>query len=218
MNDGLTFSTKVERSGVFTTYYKGLFGEMLVQAVYQDDMAQQRRGIDKVITLADRTLTVDEKVDMYVRPTIFLEFWSNFERRKKGWFFTSEADYTLYVYPDGGAFWIPMPAVRQAWTEHAPEWLEKYGDGGQPHAIYNEYDWNGTHVKYTAFGLGVPTWELMGSMKSDDSLWPMLADPRRTRMQPEQAKVIEDIATEEKRRTGRSTNTYKASFSFRQNL
>lgn len=203
MDESLSFSHRVEATGAFPRYYKHLFGGKFRGEEFQTDMSVQRRGIDRIISLDDGEIKVDEKVDMFPRETIFLEFWSAFESNQLGWFHTSEADYTVYTFPNGEVYWIPMKPVRRVWSKNIKEWMAEHGDHGKPFKIIND----GKRGIYTAYGIGIPKYKLMDALESaveDDGLWKsLLWNPRCTVMPDEPAKLISDVVNAELARSGR---------------
>lgn len=205
MEDSLSFSQRVEATGVFPGYYRNLFGGSFQSEEFQTDLSVQRRGIDRVIKLDGREIKVDEKVDMFPRETIFLEFWSAFESNQLGWFHTSEADYTVYTFPNGEVYWIPMKPVRRVWSANIKEWLAEHGDNGKPFKIIND----GKRGVYTAYGIGIPKHKLMGALgemvtQEEDGLWTgQLRNPQETKMTDSEAKLIADVVGAELARSGR---------------
>lgn len=205
MEDSLSFSQRVESTGVFPRYYRNLFGEFFHGEEFQTDLSVQRRGIDRIIKLNDGEIKVDEKVDMFPRETIFLEFWSAFESNQLGWFHTSEADYTVYTFPNGEVYWIPMKPVRRVWRAKIGEWMAEHGDHGKPFKIIND----GKRGVYTAYGVGIPKYKLMVALDEmvtaeDDGLWKSrLSSPVATMMGGEETKLIADVVEAELARSGR---------------
>lgn len=209
MDDSLSFSQRVESTGVFPRYYRNLFGDSFQGEEFQTDLSVQRRGIDRIIRLDGREIKVDEKVDMLPRETIFLEFWSAFESSQLGWFHTSEADYTVYTFPNGEVYWIPMNPVRRVWRANIGKWMAEHGDHGKPFKIIND----GKRGIYTAYGIGIPKYKLMGALDDainpeDDGLWKNgLSNPADTKMADDMTKLIADVVETELIRSGRKRAT-----------
>ena len=70
------------------------------------EMTDQRKGIDRTYThrLSGAVCTVEYKTDMRAAETgnVFIEVWSNTQKKKKGWAYTSQAQW-LYFYMPGFA-------------------------------------------------------------------------------------------------------------------
>lgn len=97
-----------------------------MHSVRQDGWAQ-RGGIDRVITLeSGKTITVDEKVRAKNYPDILLEYWSNAERKVRGWVAKPLAcDFIAYAFvPSQTCYLLPALALRRAWREHVRHWVE----------------------------------------------------------------------------------------------
>lgn len=192
-----------------------MFGDELVSAEYQESMAMQRQGIDRIVKLRDGTvLKIDEKVDMYVRPTIFLEFWSSWEDQREGWFYTSKSDYTVYTFPNGEAYWLHMPSLRELWNQNRSEWMKTYGKNGKPHDIRNSFTRNGKHVSYTGKGIGIPKEHLMEHIdpyakKNNAPLWKLVCDYKTTRLPEQLAMAIAEITHADKQENQRDTSVNK---------
>lgn len=89
----------------------GALGEQILDShftskfnIEEVDMAAQRRGIDRIFTHKESgaVCTVEYKTDTRAADTgnVFLEIWSNKEKEKRGWAYTSQARW-LYFYMPG---------------------------------------------------------------------------------------------------------------------
>lgn len=91
---------------------------------------EQRRGYDRVLlsTHGVEIARVEEKVRERVWDDFVLEYWSDFDRRTRGWIAKdAEADWFAYFWkPSMRGFLIPFRSLRCAWRQHAREWVQKY--------------------------------------------------------------------------------------------
>lgn len=56
---------------------------------------------DYPVTRGDQRLNFEFKAEMHTRPTLFVEFMSNIETGRHGWYYTLEADKLIYHFLDG---------------------------------------------------------------------------------------------------------------------
>lgn len=109
---------------------------------------QQRQGIDRVFVTSPRRkrLLVEYKADWTAAETgnVFIETISvkrNGRQRRRGWAFTSKADWLIYFFPeDDLAYCISFVHLRDV----LDKWIAKY----PAHSIPNE--------RYTTHGIVVP--------------------------------------------------------------
>lgn len=94
--------------------------------VREATVAEQWRGIDRVVVAESGLVTLDYKCDERAQQTgrLFIETVSNSVSRRPGWVHTSHADWLVYfVVPD--AVWMfQFARVRQM----LPRWLCTYGE------------------------------------------------------------------------------------------
>lgn len=91
------------------------------------DLALQKTGIDRIITLDDgHTITIEEKVRYTVYPDILLEYRST--PTATGWINKPlHCDYIAYVFePNKTAHILPYQLLRRAWLENNKAWLKQY--------------------------------------------------------------------------------------------
>lgn len=71
----------------------------------------QQKGID-ILHILERKLEV--KTNSWAKQTgnFFIETWSNKERNVKGWFYTSQAEYILYLV-NSALYILPLEKIRQ---------------------------------------------------------------------------------------------------------
>ena len=97
-------------------------GKFEIEAV---EMVDQRKGIDRVFThkKTGAVCTVEYKTDTRAADTgnVFIEVWSNKQKEKRGWAYTSQAQW-LYFYMPGidEVCVIEMTKLKML----LPEWIE----------------------------------------------------------------------------------------------
>lgn len=125
------------------------------------DLTMQRRGIDRIITLAGgKTLYIDEKLRPKTWTDVLLEKWSSVEHSKPGWAAKPlHCDYVAYAFEDSCiCYVIPFQQLRRAWEQHGAVWEQRYGiipaDNGS----------------YTTICVPVPIGVLLSAIR-DTSMW-----------------------------------------------
>jgi len=110
----------------------------------------QRLGIDKKIIFNDGSVVkIEEKKRRTDYGDCFIETWSVFENGKRGWVYTTQADFiAYYVVPLNIVFFIPVLPLRKSWKIYGEEWMKKYGEKSAP------------NTRYTTKGVAVP-WEIL---------------------------------------------------------
>lgn len=109
-------------------YRDAFVGFSGMRDVRQDGWAQ-RGGIDRLVDLRDgTTLKVDEKVRRTVYPDICLEYWSDMERKVRGWVAKDlTCDYIAYAFePTGVCYLLPFQTLRRAWRSNCDAWVERH--------------------------------------------------------------------------------------------
>ncbi len=103
----------------------------LEQAVsMRSDGFAQRAGIDRRLVLSSgASVDVDEKVRDKDYDDFFLEYWSDRDRRTKGWVAKDLAcHYIAYAFiPSGRCYLLPFQALRVAWARNREQWVAEYG-------------------------------------------------------------------------------------------
>jgi hypothetical protein len=68
--------------------------------LFSKEPAIQKQGIDIIVKLPEIKMEVKSRKRFYYKKPIdfFIETWSDFTRKVKGWFFTSQADIILYMW------------------------------------------------------------------------------------------------------------------------
>ncbi len=109
--------------------YREAFPDMAAMVNVRDDGWAQRGGIDRVITLASaRTLNIDEKVRDKDWGDILLEYWSDRDRRIKGWVAKSLAcDFIAYAFvPSQTCYLLDFQLLRRAWRNNRLAWVHDF--------------------------------------------------------------------------------------------
>jgi hypothetical protein len=135
--------------------YRRAFPDLRAAVSVCDDGWGQRGGIDRVLTLVSgKTLWVDEKVRYTDYPDILLEYWSDKERRVRGWVAKDLAcDYIAYAFiPSQTCYLLPFQPLRAAWRTNCDEWV-----GVHPYV-------EAVNDGYTSVGVAVPIRVLMRSL------------------------------------------------------
>lgn len=114
---------------IWREVYKRAFPTMQSMVYVGKDGWAQRGGIDRVLTLASgKTLTVDEKVREKDYGDILLEYWSDVDRRARGWVAKDLAcDFIAYgVLPSSTCYLLPFHQLRLAWQQNGARWVGTY--------------------------------------------------------------------------------------------
>lgn len=155
------FKESLERSNSYVDapwwldVYREAFPSLQSTVSVRNDGWAQRGGIDRVLTLASgKTLTVDEKVREEVWPDILLEYWSDRDRKVRGWVAKDLAcDFIAYAFvPSRECYLIPFQTLRRAWKEHCEEW------------VANHRRVEANNGRYVTVSVAVPTGELMNAL------------------------------------------------------
>lgn len=127
--------------------YREAFPSLQSSVNVRDDGWAQRGGIDRVLTLAcGKTLGIDEKVREKDWPDIALEYWSDEERKIRGWVAKDLAcDFIAYAFiPSATCYLLPFQNLRRAWRQNYQEWVDRYPRIEAPNS------------GYTTISVGVP--------------------------------------------------------------
>ena len=112
--------------------YRRAFPTLSSHSSVRDDGWAQRAGIDRVLVLkCGRTVTVDEKVRERDYGDILLEYWSDHERRLKGWAVKPLAcEYIAYaVVETETCFLFPTLTLQSAVRANMRVWWQKAEQG-----------------------------------------------------------------------------------------
>jgi hypothetical protein len=127
--DSLRKSAEQANAPWWIEVYREAFPDLESSVCVRDDGWAQRGGIDRVLTLASgRTITIDEKVRDADWPDILLEYWSDRDRKTKGWVCKDLAcDYIAYAFiPSQTCYLLPFLTLRRVWRQNHKEWVSKY--------------------------------------------------------------------------------------------
>lgn len=152
--------------------WRNLYTQFFVDFVsmeYVHDIARQRQGIDRIITLENNVkVMVEEKLRApRFHGDVFLETVSVDTTGAPGWVLKSLAcDYIAYVYKSTGIGYMwPFHAVRRAWQIYGEKWTRQY----PPIPVSNPgyFTW-GVVVPLGQFLLAIQNAEWIDCRKTDD--------------------------------------------------
>jgi hypothetical protein len=132
----IKFSHSVADLPFWECAYRAFFRDFQAMHGHRDDGIHQRQGIDRSVILTNgKQYTIDEKARGRNRKTgrvytdIALEFWSDKEKRIKGWVVKSLwCDYIAYaIVPLGKVYLLPTNALQMAWRNNAIAWVREFG-------------------------------------------------------------------------------------------
>lgn len=122
-----------------------------------DSREWQAKGVDRVIHIGDRRITVDEKLRGRDFGDICLEYLSSQEKNVPGWVCDPkcEADFLAYgIEPTQHVTFIHFSLLRAAWAQHGANWINKY-QNIKAHNIGKRGE------RYTTLSVGVPRMVLL---------------------------------------------------------
>lgn len=161
--ESLAISHAAEDLPIWKEIYQKAFPNMVTMVNHRQDGDHQRAGIDRSIILDNsKQILIDEKVRGKNKKTgkiyrdILLEYWSNYERKIKGWVCKPLlADYIAYaIAPLGICYLLPVLQLQQAWKIQGEYWIENYRIiKAENNSIYD-------NRIYTTISVGVPVNEL----------------------------------------------------------
>ena len=99
---------------------------------------EQRQGIDRIFSRQGATYKIEYKSDARANATgnAFIETVSVDTAGKRGWAYTSEADYLLYYVPGAEVVYIvPFLTLRQ----HLTQWAQQYPTRQIPNQGYHTH-------------------------------------------------------------------------------
>ena len=137
----LARSHRAAQSPLWNDIYGLAFPDFHSQVI-EKDLALQRQGVDRLITLTSgRVVKVEEKQRYEEWPDILLEMWSDKEHRKKGWAAKpSVSDYLLYIFnPSHRCYLYPFDELLRVTRVNAEDWLGAYGWKKSPNIGYETW-------------------------------------------------------------------------------
>lgn len=120
---------------IWREIYEQAFPGFLAMHDHRQDGDHQRQGIDRSVILENsKQVLIDEKVRGRNKKTgkvyddIALEYWSDFERKQKGWVCKPLlCDYIAYaIAPLGKGYLLPVLQLQLAWGTHGQSWIAQY--------------------------------------------------------------------------------------------
>lgn len=146
-SESLALSHKQADAAWWREVYAEAFPGFCSMVSVRVDGWAQRGGIDRVITLeSGRTITVDEKVRAKGWPDILWEYWSDKDRKVKGWCVKELAcEYIAYAFvPTQTCYLLPTLQMRKAWDLFGAGWIDKATNGVSGYSIVDAD--NGSYV------------------------------------------------------------------------
>jgi hypothetical protein len=110
--------------------YREAFSNFKMMIDQRQDGWHQRAGIDRQVILNDSTvLKIDEKADEAGTRNIFLEYWSDRDRKVPGWVAKDlSCDYIAYaLIATQRCYLLPFHTLRRAWRLNRRHWVDTYG-------------------------------------------------------------------------------------------
>jgi hypothetical protein len=162
----LALSEKYADAPWWMDVYRSAFPTLQAAVSVREDGWAQRGGVDRVLTLAcGRVVTVDEKVRDKDYGDILLEFWSNKERKVKGWVAKPLAcDFIAYaIAPTTTCYFLPTLPLQSAWETNKVSWFHKTKESRSGFRLVDA-----KNTGYTTQSLAVPISDLLDAIR--DSL------------------------------------------------
>lgn len=128
-NESLALSHEYADATWWYDIYREAFPDLESAVSVRNDGWAQRGGIDRVLTLSSgKTLSVDEKVRAEDWPDILLEYWSDRDRKVRGWIAKDLAcDFIAYAFvPSATCYLLPFQTLRRAWRANRKQWVTSY--------------------------------------------------------------------------------------------
>lgn len=132
--------------------YQNAFPNLVNQMPCIGDNEAQRKGIDRVLLLANGvTLRIDEKKREKEYDDVLLEYVSNDKTGAVGWIEKDlSIDYLAYAFmPSKRCFLFDWQTLRRAWVTHKQDWMQSYKRIPARNATY------------TTWSIAIPTKTLM---------------------------------------------------------
>ena len=109
--------------------YEKFFGEGVTIISHSQNGVHQQLGIDRSVVMTDsRIYRIEEKVDYHANRNIFIEYWSDWEKRVPGWIVKPlYCDYVVYVIPAmGEAYFFNTLVLQDIWKDIGNQWIGQY--------------------------------------------------------------------------------------------
>jgi hypothetical protein len=160
--DSLAWSEQQGDSDMWELVYRDVFPDFNNMTKLDGHTPGQLAGIDRFVTLrSGAVLRIDEKKDAHGSRNFFLEYWSSYEDRAKGWIVKELlCDYIAYAFPAAKrAYVLPFQQLRKAWQTNGRAWTD--GRYLKPR-VSNESKHGG---QYTTVGVCVPVPVVLEAIK-----------------------------------------------------
>jgi hypothetical protein len=163
----LEWSHSMEDAPWWELVYRAAFPTMTTYVSVRGDGWAQRGGIDRLVVLGSgRVIMIDEKVRSKDYGDIFLEVWSDAERKVPGWAMKDLAcDYVAYAFePSATCYLLPFLDLRRALGLNKHRWgtMARKGEAGFS-VRRAENRTNGR--SWTTVGVCVPINELLAAIR-----------------------------------------------------
>jgi hypothetical protein len=109
--------------------YRKAFPNLVNHMLGSGDTESQRKGIDRVILLANgKTLYIDEKKRGKMYDDILLEFLSVDTKGTAGWIEKDlQIDYLAYAFmPNRRVYLLDWQMLRRAWIKNGEDWKKRF--------------------------------------------------------------------------------------------
>lgn len=126
-NNDLNYSLDKREDDLLNRFYNKAFPN-IERIEFVSDLSSQKRGIDKIIYFkSGKQVTIDEKKRRKDYGDILLEIWSVLENKKRGWLYTCQCDYIVYIVLSiKRIYLLPALLLKKAWNKNKEKWLTKY--------------------------------------------------------------------------------------------
>ena len=142
-NADLKFSQNVNSNHELDEYYRKVWPDLTTITKAPNDSDEQRRGIDKIITLqSGKVLTGDENIRRQHFDDFLLEEYRNLGRKRPGWTVDPElyTDFIAYMTPKTIKL-LPFDVLRRTCIAHLPEWRRGRNPIKVPNGSYVTLNW-----------------------------------------------------------------------------
>jgi hypothetical protein len=157
--DSLRLSHSQANAPWWEPVYRQFFPTFQTMVDIRQDGWAQRGGIDRIVILAGgKQLLIDEKVRSANWNDVLLEYWSDRDRRIKGWIAQDLAiHYLAYAFiPSQKCLLFPFDLLRRAWFLNRRRWIHS-GEYRQVEAF---------NKGYVTVSVAIPTAELLDVVKN----------------------------------------------------
>lgn len=160
----LAYSHKQAEADWWHDCYLRAFPNLLSTIEVREDGWAQRAGIDRILVLADgKIIKVDEKVREKDYGDILLEYWSNYERRVRGWICKPlDCDFIAYaIEPTKTCYLLPTLLLQRAWREVGRDWCDRAKGGVKGYRMVDAQN-----AGYVTKSVAVPVGDVLSGIAS----------------------------------------------------